>query len=195
MLDHWLRTLTFSGPFPIPCKWFNAEVLRGKPEDSGKGTLYCWTHVPLVEVPLRVLVELGHRPDVMVAHPGKIVDGECYVIPGLTTRLHSISSDRLLLLRVRTALRDGKSVVCTADREMFGPIMGDVLRVAGRAGARVVFAWAERMKDGTIKVFFREAPHPYCESAEAIGENVEFLRRANRCVFDELGVPERERIP
>jgi predicted esterase len=92
-------------------------------------------------------------------------------------------------------LREGKSVVCTADREIFGPITGEILRVAGKARARVVFTWAERERSGAIKVFFREAPRPYCESQEAIEENLEFLRAATREVFDRLGVPEGERVP
>ena len=186
MLDNWMRALTFSGDYPIPWKSVQSEVLQQKM--PGSGVLYCWTHVPLVEVPLRALFDLGGTLDLIVAHPGKIVDGHEFIVPGFKTRVKAISVDQRVLTKVRTALGQGKSVACLADAEMGGPLSSQVLRVAGMVGAFVIFQWAERHADGTITVTFRQAPRPLCETDEEISENMEFLRQMNRKTLSELGV-------
>jgi hypothetical protein len=67
-----------------------------------------------------------------------------------------------------------------------------VLQLAGRVGARVVFQWAKRRPDGTIEVTFMNAPRPYCETGEAVRENLAFLRAAQQRAFAALGLPDQQ---
>ena len=194
MLDNWMRALTFWGEYHIPWQPSQVEILaQDKP---GHGVLYCWTHVPLVEIPLRALLDLGYSLDYIVADPGKIVDGDQFVVPGLRRRVNAISADKRVLTKVRTALTHGKSVACLADTELFGPLSSQVLRVAGLVGAFVIFQWADRLPDGSIKVTFIPAPHPLCSNDTEIEENLEFLRTMNRKTLGKLGaLPHKEAVP
>ncbi len=177
MLDNWIRALSFFGDYPIPWQPDNIEALDQIP--SGSGVLYCWTHLPLIEIPLRALSDLGRPMDLIVADPGKIVDGDEFVVPGLKAHIKVIPVDQRILTRVRTALRQGKSVACLADSELFGPMYSHSLRVAGMVRAFVIFTWAERLPDGTLKVNFIPAPYPYCKTDVEIAENLEYLRDRN----------------
>ena len=192
MLDNWMRDLTFSGAYPIPLQAGEIEVL--KQTASGRSILYCFTHLPLMEIPLRALYDLGHPVDLIVADPGRIVDGNQFVIPGLRARSRAIPADRFVFTRVRTALKEGKSVACLADSEMHGPSSSKVLRVAGMSGAFVVFTWGERLPDGTLKVIFTPAPNPLCKTEEEIRQNLEFLQRMNRKTLEQLGFHETTRL-
>jgi lauroyl/myristoyl acyltransferase len=185
MLENWMRALTFSGEYPIPLRSDQIESLKQKA--SGRGILYCWTHLPLMEIPITALSLLGQPVDLVVADPGRIVDGNAFIIPSLRARTRAIPADRHVLTRVRTALKKGESVACLADSELLGPSSSQILRVAGMSNAFVVFTWTERHSDGTLNVTFMEAPKPLCSTAEEILENLEFLQTRNRKALKELG--------
>ena len=192
MLDHWLHELTLCGAFPIP--WRRADVSALERVDGKTGVLYCWTHVPLSDMPLRAFLEMGHEAPWAVAEEGNIVERGEFIVPGLAQRVRAIAADRYMLLKMRTVLRRGGSVAYMADPELGGPISGRALRLVGRLGARVIFQWAERREDGVIDIWFVDAPQPFCESDEAIEENLEFLRVANRRVLGALGVRASEAV-
>ncbi len=189
MLDHWLRELTFSGAFPIPMRVVETEWLAQRELKIAR--LFCWTHLPLIEMPLRAMLRLNFPPFVMVAQPGKIVGAnkDEFLAPGLQERIPAIPVGADVLTKVRGILREGGSVACLADARMGGPLLPHVMRIAARMGARLVFQWAERQPNGDILVTFIDAPRPLCENAEAIRENLEYLRMANRRVLDLLGLP------
>jgi hypothetical protein len=186
MLENWMTALTFFGAYPIPLRSDQIEPLRQKA--SGRGILYCWTHLPLMEIPITALYNLGQPVDLVVADPGRIVDGNVFVIPSLRARTRAIPADRHVLTRVRTALKKGESVACLADSELLGSSSSQILRVAGMSNAFVVFTWAERHPDGTLNVTFMEAPNPLCKTDEEISQNLEFLQTRNRKALEELGV-------
>lgn len=190
MLDNWMSALTFSGAYPIPLRPGPIEVL--KQQTKGRGVLYCWTHLPLMEIPLSALYSLDQPVDLIVAHPGRIVGEDEFVIPGVQARGKAIPADRYTLTRVRTALREGRSVACLADPELLGPSSSQILRVAGMSDAFVVFTWAERQPDGTLKVIFMPAPHPLCKTEEEIQQNFEFLQIRNKKALEELGVATKD---
>jgi hypothetical protein len=193
MLDNWMRALTFSGAYPIPLRLDQIEAF--KQVDPGRGILYCWTHLPLMEIPLRALWELGQPADLIVADAGRIVEGNKFVIPGLKSRNRAIPADRHAFTRVRTALKEGKSVACLADSELFSPSSSQILRVAGMANAFVIFTWAERQPDGTLKVIFTPAPNPLCKDDEEIRQNLELLQTMNRKILQELGISAEPPLP
>jgi hypothetical protein len=189
MLDHWLWELTAIGPFPIPWTIEGSEIFD--PTDSKIGTVYCWIHEPLVEFPMRPYLELGHSDAIVVADRGRIVDGN-YMVAGMTDRLVAIPVDKYSLGRAKRSLQDGTSVVCLADASLGGPLQPYVLQLAGRVGARVVFQWARRRPDGTIAVTVINAPRPYCETDEAVHENLDFLRAAQQRALADLGLPDQK---
>jgi hypothetical protein len=185
MLENWMRALTFFGGYPIPLRSDRIQPLRQKA--SGRGILYCWTHLPFMEIPITALYNLGQPPDLVVANPGRIVDGDAFIIPSVRARTRAIPADRHVLTRVRTALKKGESVACLADSELLGPSSSQILRVAGMSNALVVFTWAERHPDGTLHVTFMEAPNPLCKTDEEISQNLEFLQTMNIKALKELG--------
>lgn len=185
MLDNWLVELTRIGHFPIPWTLTGTDVIE---TDPGKAILFCWIHEPLAEFPLRPYLELGYSEPVIVADPGRITFGDQLLVAGMKRRLNTITANLHALSRVKNCLQEGVPVVCLADAQIGGPLFPLALQLAGRIGARVVFQWARRRPDGTIDVTFIRAPHPYCESREAVQENLAFLREAQTRMLNELGL-------
>ena len=185
MLDLWLRELTLRSPYPIPWRGEGVEVLRH--DDPKQGVMYCWTHVPLCEIPLRALMEMGHNPQV-AADPGKIGGDHEFIVPGAARRLRAIRTDPYALLKMRTVLRGGGSVAWLADAKLGAPLSPRVLRFAGTVGARVIFLWAEHGTNGAIDVHFADPPFPLCRSEEDLAANMEFLRTENRRLLGPLGI-------
>jgi len=189
MLDHWLWELTAIGTFPVPYRLNRVDALEAA--DPRIGTLHCWIHEPLVEFLLRPLVEQGYPEPTVIADPGRIV-GDKFIVPGTSKRLMAIQAEKYALRQARRLLLNGISVVCLADARLGAPLQPVVLRLARSVGARIVFQWAVRRPDGVIEVTFRNAPHPYCETEEAVSENLAFLRAAQQRTLAALGLPNQE---
>ena len=189
MLDHWLWELTAVGPFPIPWVVNGIDVIEAA--DPRIGTVYCWIHEPLVELPMRPFLELGYPEAMVVADRGRIVDGR-YMVAGMANRLLAIPADRYALGRAKRSLMEGMSVVCLADGYMGGPLLPYVMQIAARVKARIVFQWATRRPDGTIEVTFIHAPRPYCETEEAVHENLAYLRAAQQRALAVLGLTDQK---
>jgi hypothetical protein len=189
MLDHWLYELTVIGPFPIPWVLIGEDVLRAA--DPRIGTVYCWIHEPLVEFPIRPVLESGFPEAMVVADRGRIVEDGKYMVFGLPNRLIAIPADRYALGRAKRSLAEGMSVICLADEYLGSPLMPYVLQLAGRVGARVVFQCARRRPDGTIEVTFMNAPRPFCEDEQAVHENLAFLKAAQQRALQSLGLTDK----
>lgn len=182
MLDLWLRELSFSGPYPIPCRSNGLEVcLTSGPK------LFCWTHLPLTEVPMRLYFEGGGRPVAVVSDEGKIVGENQFQVFGWPERMEALPADAHLLQRVVRTLRSGKSVVFLADHFMGGPLSDVPVRLAGRVGVPLVFQWAELAPDGTLEATYRQAPCPYSRSEAEVAANMTFLRDARARTLSRLG--------
>jgi hypothetical protein len=189
MLDNWLWELTAIGPFPIPWTIEGGDIFESA--DSNVGTVYCWIHEPLVEFAMRPYLELGHTNAIVVADRGRIVDGQ-YMVAGMANRLTALPVDKYSLGRAKRSLQEGTSVVCLADATLGGSLQPYVLQLAGRVGSRVVFQWARRRPDGTIAVTVINAPRPHCETDEAVHENLDFLRAAQKRALAALGLPDQK---
>lgn len=184
MLDHWLLELTLRSSYPIPWRGVGVEVLRH--DGAEQGVMFCWTHVPMFEIPLHALMKMGHNPHV-AADPGKIA-GDEFIVPGAARRLRAIPMDSYVLIKMRTVFRRGGSVACLADPRLGAPLTSHALRFAGKMGARVIFLWAEHGTDGAIDIHFVNPPSPLCKSEEEIAANMEFLRTENRRLLSPLGI-------
>src|SRR5216683_2467970 len=107
MLDNWLSELTAIGSFPIPYVLNRIDPLEAA--DPSIGTLHCWIHEPLVEFLMRPLLEQGYSEPIVVADPGRIVDGDRIVVPGTTIRLIAIPAQKNALRKAMRLLLDGVS--------------------------------------------------------------------------------------
>jgi hypothetical protein len=194
MRDHWVRELSFRGGFAIPWRLHGRDVLDHY--NALGPILYCTLHAPLCEMPLRVLIEVGGYPvPIPVADPGRIVDQDKWLVPGMERRIPSLSATDSPLMRTRTLLRRGQSVVCLADRSFAGDFYANPMRLAGRLAVPVIFSWAELGPDGVVDVTFQAVPHPLCETEEAITQNLSFLEEIRNRLLRSLGVtPETEKV-
>jgi hypothetical protein len=186
MRDHWLRELTFHGAFPVPWRLHGRDVLDRYAVPGP--VLYYTTHLPMLEIPLRVVMEIGYPVPVPVADPGRLVDHERYVVPGMPAPIPAIPVSGHVLARMRTLFLQGTSVVCLADSEFGGELFTNPLRLTARLRVPVVLVWAELATDGVVDVTFEAAPHPLCESDEALAENLEYLQAINRGVLRSLRI-------
>lgn len=185
MRDHWLRELTFHGPFPIPMRVHGLEVMD---RHAVRGAvLYYTTHLPLGEIALRAVVELGYPIPMPVADPGRIVEQDRYLVTGLAERIPVLPVNPYVLAQMRTLLVEGISVVFLADSEFGGALSANPMRLAGRLGNPVIFSWSELAADRVIDVTIQAAPHPLCENDQAIAENLGFLQEINDRVLRSLG--------
>jgi hypothetical protein len=193
MRDHWLRELTLHGGFPIPWRLHGRDILD---HYEGLGpVLYYTMHVPLCEIPLRVFIDAGYRAPIPMADPGRIVEQEKIVVPGLQARTPSFPITDSPLVRMRTLLQRGQSVACLADRYFAGDFYVNPMRLAARLGVPVIFSSAELGPDGVVDVTFRPLPHPLCETVDAITQNLRFLEETRDRILRSLGVwPAQENV-
>ncbi len=126
----------------------------------------------------------------IVADRGRIVDGDRFMVTGTEFRLMAIPAERYALGRAKRSLQEGMSVVCLADAYMGGRLYAYVLQLAGRVGARVVFLGPRDDRMDVIEVTFMNAPRPFCDTEEAVRENLAFLRAAQQRALSLLGFPE-----
>lgn len=182
MFDLWLRELSFGGAFPMPIRVTGAEIAR-----VPGPRLHVWTHLPLTEVPLRVVLAEGGEPPVVVSDPGKVVGEDEFLVFGWPARTAAIPADGSAVRRVMANLREGRPVVFLADPYLGGALSDMPLRVAMRCAVPVVFQWAELGADGVLEVTFRYAPRQIVRNEDDIAVNMAFLDKANRAALARLG--------
>ena len=161
LLNRLLAFLTRSEqPFPVP--WRMEPEVRGIMNAatlSGRGVVFCSAHLPLIKVGVRALMESGRTPTAAIAaEPG--VDGRI-PIWGLAERLPTFKVQPDVLLRTRTVLRGGGSVLLLVDT-IKGDYSPNIFRLAGVTGATVLFFTAELEGDGCVHVSVFPAPFPAC---------------------------------
>jgi len=187
MRDLWLQELTSHGAFPILWRLHGRDVLdRYLPQGP---VLYFTIHLAMSEIPLRVVTEIQYPVPIPVADPGRLVEGERYKVLGMNVFIPALAASSHSLARMRTLLLQGNSIACLADRDhLSGSFSANPLRLAGRLGVPVIFTWGELAPDGVIDVAFEPAPHPMCESEEAIEKNLRFLRELHGRILRSVGL-------
>jgi hypothetical protein len=97
--------------------------------------------------------------------------------PARTAGSQGVAAGPHALLKVRTTLRNGGIVICMLDRVIEGPLHGNVLHLAGKLNAIVLF-WSVRLAaDGVIEVGIETPPHPLCDTEEAVQRNLAAAER------------------
>lgn len=176
--ENWLNQLTRVGPFPVPIRANGAELLQPA-ESERAGVVLCGTHVPFIMVVIRSAILSGHRPDLVVTDQDNIrLENSHFQPTGMDHGVPAVPPGAAGLLRIRSVLRKKGLVACTLDRDSGGDIHPDLLILAGRLGARAVTFRAELASDGIVDIAFQNTIHPYCESREAIKENLSAILAA-----------------
>lgn len=182
MFDLWLRELSFGGDFPLPYRVVGGEIAAGQ-----GARLYVWTHLPLTEVPLHVVLALGGDVPAVVSDPGKVVGEDQFLVFGSATRARAIRANAGAVREVMATLRAGTPAVFLADAYLGGALRDLPLRVAMRTGVPVVFQWAELGADGVLEVVFQYAPRSPVRTEEDVAVNLAFLAERNREALLRLG--------
>lgn len=173
-VDTWLHELSRGGSFPIKYRVTGAEHLL-KTESDEAGLLYCSVHLPLAEVMVRGFLDLGVPPDSVIAAPSNITGEGRWIPAGIAEGVKALPPGPATLLRVRTVLREGGRFAAMLDEDLGQPLKPQMMRLAGRVGARVVLCWAEMDKSGTICVNYEPAPHPIPDNEQKVLANLGVL--------------------
>ncbi len=176
LLNRMLAFLTRTGrPFPISWRLDAAsrEALDSAAA-SGRGLVICSAHLPLIKVAVRAMIEIGRTPTVAIAaEPGP--DGRI-PIWGLTGRLDTLKVQPDVLLRSRTVLARGGSILLLVDT-LGGDYSPNIFRLAKATGVGVLFFGAELDRDGRVQVRVFPPPFPGCADPEQIAGNLLALDR------------------
>lgn len=172
MLDRLLEGMTrYGGQFPIPIRIQGcAQLFIG---DAQPGTVYCSAHIPLVRVGVGVIMEKVAPNLIAIAAEPDL--GEAVALWGKAEGLPAIRKDISVLVKVRTLLRSGKSIVVLADRSEGSAVSDRVMRLVQHLGGKVVFMLTRLNAEGVVDVELFEPPDAACSSEEGILRNVELL--------------------
>lgn len=162
-------------PFPVPWRMgAEARETLDAAASSGRGVVLCSGHLPLIKVGVRAFMESGHSPTAAIAaDPG--LDGQI-PIWGLAERLPTFKVQPDVLLRTRTVLRRGGSILLLVDT-IAGDYSPNIFRLAKATGAAVLFFTTELEGDGCVEVRVFQAPYPGCGNHAEIAGNLLALDR------------------
>jgi hypothetical protein len=194
LLNRILAFLTRTGrPFPVPWRMDAAShAALDSAAASGQGLVICSAHLPLIKVAVRALMETGRSPEVAIAaEPGP--DGRI-PIWGLTDRLATIKVGPDVLLRARTVLKRGESVLLLVDT-LAGDYSPNIFRLAGATKANVLFFTAELAGDGCVGVRVFPPPFPACADPQQIAANLQALDREIKRISGPRGGNRFDTIP
>jgi hypothetical protein len=175
LMHTWLKHFPdFERPFPIPIRVEGAEALaEAKTNPHGMGVFS--VHLPLTNLTLTTLLDLGYPPDAAVSHPDGLKDG---LLPvwGRGVGYPALATSRNVLFGARAILRAGGMVAGLLDTNLGAPLNGNMLHLLGRFGARAVFAIPMLDKDCVVVLRFYTPPDPFCKTPESITANLAFLQ-------------------
>ncbi len=148
-LNYILTMLTRSQkPFSIAWKVEGGEALQRAAARGG--VVLCSSHLPLIKVACRALIESGiNVAGALAADPAT---GDSMSVWGLKERLPALRTGPTVLVRARSLLREGKAVLALVDGWPGGPIRTAMFQLAERMDIPVFLISAELETDGVIRV-------------------------------------------
>ena len=155
--------------FSIPYEFKSNQV------SVNQGTLYCSTHLPLIEVGIKALIENNFPIEVAIA--AKPLEDSTISILGMEDNFPVIKSDSSVLLKTKTLLSKGSSVYVLIDRLELNDVSPNSLKICRISAAKTVFVFTKLDKKGVIQCWLEEAPFPNCATDGEIQENLEYLKR------------------
>ena len=176
ILNQLLSLLTRTGiPFHIPYQ-FNSTDIK-----SEKGVMYCSSHIPLLEVAIRAIIENNFPIDTAIAkYPTK---KQVLSILGMKKGLPAIKSDGNVLLKTKTLLSKNARVLLLIDNLDNDTYSPNGMKICKLTGSTIVFFFAKLNKNGTIHTWLEKAPFPYCGTDLEIQENISYLKSKTDQIF------------
>lgn len=171
VLDRLLLELMQFGTFPISWRAVGAEHLPcGGSNDTG--VIYCTSHLPLFALQARVLYELDATPSLVIALAGAIDAEGTYPMPGVKDRVPALPPGGRTIARVMRQLQNGKVVGSLMDEYPGGPLKPQLLRMAGKVDAKVVYLFSELDDQNCIRLTAALPPFPGCKTEEEVQANL-----------------------
>lgn len=172
ILNYWISRLASArGAFTMPIRVKGSELIRDLFRNP-TGAAVCSAHVPLLDLCLQSLMDMGCPPAAVIAGPKVLVDSWFPVLG--KPALPGLPMDLGVLLKVRTVLRNGGFVAALVDLDV-GTYSPNLFRVVRLTGAKVVFVIPELRPNGDIDVEFFLPPDPSCQSEQSIDLNLQVL--------------------
>jgi hypothetical protein len=166
-----------SRPFPVPYQLIGLDQLSHE-----SGMVLCTVHLPLIKVTLRGIMDSNIKIDwAIVAVPSKDMK---MAVWGITEKIPVLLRSPSVLLKAKTRLLQNESIVLMIDNPSTGVYSKNILLLCNKVHAKLVFFFAEYTPGGLIEARIFEAPHPYCDSMEAIDENLKFLRQKSEEILE-----------
>lgn len=161
-------------PFPVPWDAEGLDLVRTR-SAAPEGLVLCSAHLPLVKVACRALMDSGIRVDAAITENPSVVDS--IAIWGRADRMPAIRADRNVLLKARTLLTSGGTVLLLADTSPGGPFSPHIFELVERVRARVILFSTELRHDGVVSIRFFPADGPRTAQLNALCAEVERIRR------------------
>lgn len=178
ILNHMLSLLTRTGvPFYIPY-----EFNRSSPE-SNSGNLFCTTHLPLIKVCMKAMIENNLPIDAVVARYPK--SDITISVWGMKEGIAALKSDGNVLLKVKSMLTKKSNIGLMVDDLETSQYSPNSMKVAKLTGSNVVFGFAKLNENGTISTWLENPPYPECRTDVEIEENILQLKRKTDQIFTE----------
>ncbi|MHA8067394.1 hypothetical protein V7S76_12040 [Aquirufa sp. ROCK2-A2] len=158
-------------PFYMPYE-FNSNQVR-----VDHATLYCTTHLPIMELGIKALMENNYPIEVAIAaFPNQDLT---ITLLGLKDNFPVIKRDPYVLLKTKSILSKGSSVFAMIDRDQLDDLSPNSMKICRLASAKVVFVFAKVDKKGVIQIWLEKAPFPDCAIDEQIQQNLEHLKKVS----------------
>ena len=180
-IEPWIEDLFVEGLTRIPTRLLHSELLLAA-RSQGKGVLVCHTHTPLYWMPPTALVQAGLPPSLIVTAEHSAPRGT-YVPPGTTLAIPAAWSGPNSLLGVRSELRKGGLIYTLLDEDIGLPLKGNVLRVAARLSAVVLFCTI-RPRPNRFEVALVEPPFPLQRGEDDVLANLADMERRRQQWLD-----------
>ena len=172
IMDTWLKNLSGARrPFPIPIRRSGPSELDELAR-SCTSLIFCAPHCLLAETALRGAIEAGFPDLTLIAREPGLANG-CLVC-GTGQVIPTLNADETVLLKARTVLRRGGSIILIIDRAAGAPLEANMLRLARTSAIRVVFGIPELQDNGEILLQYFVPP--LFTSEESIQTSLEALQ-------------------
>ena len=178
ILNQMLSLLTRTGvPFHIPYE-FKSNNIKNE-----NGILFCSTHMPLVKVAIKAMVENNYTIDSIIAlRPTKKMKVSIW---GMNDGVPALKADNNVLLKARTLLSKKAHIALMVDDSSTNNYSGNSMKLCPLTGSIAVFIFAILKKNGTISTWIEPAPFPNCTTDREIEENIAYLKHKTNQILEE----------
>ena len=164
-------------PFCIPYT-FNSNNIKNE-----KGVLYCTTHIPLIKVAVKAMIENNYLFDGSIA---KYPDKDMRIsIWGLKEGIPAMKADKNVLLKTKTLLKNKAAILLMIDDTATNTYSPNSMKLCRLTGSKVIYGFSKLNKNGIIEVWLEQPPFPFCKTDSEIQENIKELKYKTNQILEE----------